>query len=87
MLHFDCSAAHAKDRSQRVTADACVLGSSLEQAEALAREAIAGHAYQAEGLIAYNTLEESGVAKLAGYETALYLKALQHKSRVAVVFS
>jgi hypothetical protein len=84
MLHFDC---HTATQASRVTADACVIGENLEQAEAVARDAIAQRDYTAGDLIAYSQLDEAQVATLSDYETALYLKALQRKPRVAVVFS
>jgi hypothetical protein len=87
MLHFDCLARKAGTSVPDVTADACVIDGSLEQAEAKAREAIEGHGYVVGSLIAYNQLEEAGVASLTDYETALYLKAVQRKPKAAVVFS
>lgn len=87
MLHFDCSAAHAKADANLLTADACAISDTLEQAESLGRQAIGEHDYDVGSLIAYSQVEKSEVAGLSEYETILYLKALKHKPTVAVMFS
>lgn len=85
MLHFDCRADDAGD--EQVTADVCVISDTLEQAEGVAREALKARAREAGTLIAYSTLDKSRIAALDGDEALLYLKALQHKPSVAVMFS
>ncbi|MCW8828012.1 MAG: hypothetical protein OQK94_03035 [Gammaproteobacteria bacterium] len=85
MLHFDCRANGAGD--ERVTADVCVVSDTLELAEAIAREAVQDRAHETGTLIAYSTLDKSRIAALDGDEALLYLKALQHKPSVAVMFS
>jgi len=87
MLHFGCSSEQPEVRTTHQTADACVIGGSLEQAEAVAREVIEGHDYSAGDLVAYSRLEDDKASTLSDYEAALYLKALQRKPQVAVVFS
>jgi len=87
MLHFACRSRHADAGVAPLTADACVIDETLEQAESLAREAILARDYHVDELIAYSQLDEAQVATLGDYETALYLKAVQRKPRVAVVFS
>jgi hypothetical protein len=87
MLHFGCHSSKGGAAAEQVTADSCVIGGNLAQAETTAREAISHHGYSVGDLIAYSQLDESKAATLNDYETALYLKALQHKPRVAVVFS
>jgi len=84
LLHFDSK---KNSHTSLVNADACVISDDLEQAEAVAREAIQQHDYAPGTLIAYSQLEEGQAATLTDYETALYLKALQRKPQVAVVFS
>jgi len=84
LLHFD---SHRISHTSRVTADACVIGDDLEKAEAVAREAIQQHDYSDGALIAYSQLEEAQASTLTDFEAALYLKALQRKPQVAVVFS
>jgi hypothetical protein len=87
MLHFDCFSKKTDARVPELTADACVVDGTLEQAEAAACEAIEGHGYRVGSLIAYNRLEEAKIAGLSDYEAALYLKAVQRKPKAAVVFS
>lgn len=84
LLHFD---SHKTNDTAPVTVDACVISEELAQAEAVAREAIEQHDYSVGQLIAFSQLEEGEAASLSDYETALYLKALQRKPQVAVVFS
>lgn len=85
MLHFDSSADGATEA--HVAADACVISDTLEDAEALARKEIDARGYHAERLIVYSRLDKSQLPGLRDYETLLYLKALQHKPPVAVMFS
>lgn len=85
MLHFDSRA--NGDETGQVTADACAISDTLEDAEALARKAIDARGYHAERLIVYSVLEKSQLPGLREYETLLYLRALQHKPSVAVMFS
>ena len=87
MLHFACRSRLADARAAQLEADACVIDETLEQAESLAREAILAHDYRVDELIAYSQIDEAQVATLGDYETALYLKAVQRKPKVAVVFS
>lgn len=87
MLHFGCSSEQPDVHSKPQMVDACVIGGSLEQAEAVAREVIEDHDYRAGDLIAFSRLEDEKASTLSDYEAALYLKALQRKPKVAVVFS
>jgi hypothetical protein len=87
MLHFDCTSEDTGASKRNKAADVCVISDSVEQAEALGREAIGNHQYQAGSLIAYNTIDKAAVAKLDEYETILYLKALKNKPPVAVMFT
>ncbi|HEY9147783.1 MAG TPA: hypothetical protein VIQ22_02135 [Gammaproteobacteria bacterium] len=85
MLHFDSCASGAAEA--HVTADACAITDTLEDAEALARKAIDARGYHVDHLIVYSRLEKSQLAGLREYETLLYLKALKRKPSVAVMFS
>ena len=87
MLHFDCRSSRPDHHGRHVTADACVIGESLDEAETLAHDAIMNHGYQAEGLIAYAQVEKAQIVELDEYETVLYLKAMQQDPSVAVMFS
>ncbi len=87
MFHFDCLSTKIDSRMPRVTADACVIDGTLEQAEVSAREAIEDHGYRVNSLIAYNRFDEAKAAGLSDYDAALYLKAVQRKPKAAVVFS
>ncbi len=87
MLHFGCTSEDSGARKKSKAADACVISDSLDEAEAIGREAIEQHQYQAGALVAYNTIDKSAVAKLDEYETILYLKALKHSPSVAVMFT
>lgn len=87
MLHFDCKPNRPDTHGQHTTADACVIGASLEEAEILAREAIQTHDYRAEGLIAYSRIEKSHVVDMDEFETVLYLKAMQQSPAVSVMFT
>ena len=87
MLHFACTPPRDAAEKEQWTADACVITSSLEEAEDRARELIALRAYQANELIAFAEVSEEKVAALSQLEATLYLKAQQSKKRTAVVFS
>lgn len=87
LLHFECRGKRADSGANRVTAEACALGESLEQAERLAREAIRDYGYEDEALIAYSEVDKAHVAALSEYETILYLKAQKGPPGVAVMFS
>lgn len=87
MLHFDCLAAHDEAGGKRMTADACAIGETLEQAESIARTVVEEHGYHVGSLIAYSRVEKSQVAGLSEYETILYLKAMKHKPTAAAMFS
>lgn len=87
MLHFDCKENRAGRRGKHTTADACVISDSLEQAEAVAREAIQSHDYEAGALIAFSQIDKSRVVELDENDTVLYLRAMKQSPAVAVVFT
>ncbi len=87
MLHFACNPPRTTTPTEQWTADACVITSSLEEAENSARELIALRTYQANELIAFAEVTEEKVASLSQLEATLYLKAQQNDAQRAVVFS
>ena len=87
MLHFGCTPSRTAVKNEEWTADACVITSTLEEAENRARELIALRAYQAGDLIAFAEVGEDKVASLSQLEATLYLKAQQSDQQCAVVFS
>ena len=87
MLHFACIPSRTTVENEEWTADACVITSSLEEAEDSARELIAQRAYQACDLIAFAEVGEEKISSLSQLEATLYLKAQQNDARCAVVFS
>ncbi len=87
MLHFACTPPRTTTPTEQWTADACVITSSLEEAENSARELIALRTYQANELIAFAEVTEEKVASLSQLEATLYLKAQQNDAQRAVVFS
>jgi hypothetical protein len=88
MLHFSCHPSNAgTTEKQHCVADLCVIASSVEEAEDRARDLIASRAHHADTLIAFSEISEKHIASLSELEATLYLKAQQHDTGRALLFS
>lgn len=86
MLHFGCLPAGATPQQAEKTADVCVISKTLEQAEEMAREVIAGDGNEPGSLIAYSTVDKVDISHLGSEESLLYLRALKQNPQVAVFY-